>query len=242
MPTDRQRPLLIVRHVFWEGPHRLLEAFRGKPVIEVNVLDGEGELPQIADVAGAVFMGGPMSANDTGNHPVLVGEIEWLRSAVAARLPVLGICLGAQLLARALGAQVRPGTAEIGWAPVQILEPSDALLGHLAPSTVVLHWHSEVFELPPGTTALARSRLTACQAFRYRENAWGVLFHPEADRRLLRRWLSEPTMAGEADSTLGPQSATILEQMAAGAEPALVPRTQRLFAEFARRCRRRASC
>lgn len=188
----------------------------------------------MAEVRGAVFMGGPMSVDDTARHPRLAEEIEWLREAVEAELPVLGVCLGSQLLARALGAEVAPGPAkEIGFAPVEVLEAGDPVIGPLAPATSVLHWHGEVFDLPPGATALARSEATKIQAFRAGTSAWGLLFHAEGDSALVERWLAEPTMAEEAHEALGPDFAELLREGAARVDP---EPGRRAFEAFASRC------
>lgn len=188
----------------------------------------------MADVCGAVFMGGPMSVNDTDRYPRLAEEIAWLREAVEAELPVLGICLGSQLLARALGAEVTPGPAkEIGFAPIEVLEPSDPVVGPLAPSTSVLHWHGEVFDLPPGASALARSEPTEVQAFRAGPCAWGLLFHAEADGALIEQWLAEPTMAEEARDALGDGYAELLHEGAARVDP---EPGRRMFDAFAGFC------
>src|SRR5262249_62055310 len=112
--------------------------------------------------------------------------------------PVLGVCLGAQLIAAALGAEVRPGPApEIGFATVRIRDPGDPVVGGLAPDAAVLHWHGDVFDLPEGAEVLAWSAQTQNQAFRI-GNAWGLLFHPEADAALVESWLAVPEMAAEA--------------------------------------------
>ncbi len=225
------KPLLVVRHVPWEGPHTILDAFDGVPVNLIDSLDGEGPLPSVEEVCGAVFMGGPMSVNDTDRHPRLAEEVEWLRAAIDAELPLLGICLGSQLLARALGADVFPGpTKEIGFAPVEVLDAGDPLMAPLAPTAEVLHWHGEVFGLPPGATALARSAPTAVQAFRAGPCAWGLLFHAEADGALVERWLAEPTMAAEARVALGDDHARLLRAGAARADPGA---DRRVFAAFA---------
>lgn len=232
--TATAKPLLVVRHVPWEGPRTILDAFGGVPVTIVDSLEGDAPLPPVEAVRGAVFMGGPMSADDTDRHPRLAEEVDWLRAAVAAELPVLGVCLGSQLLARALGAEMRPGPAkEIGFAPVEVLDADDPLVGPLAPATTVLHWHGEVFDLPPGATALARSALTEVQAFRAGPAAWGLLFHAEADAALVDRWLAEPTMAAEARETLGPDYAQRLRAATAELDP--TP-GRRAFAAFAELC------
>jgi GMP synthase (glutamine-hydrolysing) len=225
-------PLLVVQHVPWEGPHRILAAFDGVPIITARPLDGD-RLPDPAEVAGALYMGGPMGVGDTGAHPGLAAEREWLAAAVEASKPVLGICLGAQLLAAALGAEVRPGPAtEIGFATVRIRDPGDPVIGGLAPDTSVLHWHGEVFDLPEGADLLAWSAQTSVQAFRA-GSAWGVLFHPEADAALLESWLAVPEMASEADDALGPDAATILRRQAAEHEAELVARSTPGFRAFA---------
>lgn len=232
--------MLVVRHVEWEGPHRIVEALGDLSPIEVDPVAG-ASLPAPAEVAGAVFMGGPMSANDTAGYPALAAEIEWLAEAVALEVPVLGVCLGSQLLARALGSGVRPGPApEIGWAPIEVLDASDPVIGPLAPATAVLHWHGDVFDLPDGATALARSRATTVQAFRAGATAWGLLFHAEADGRLVERWLTEPSMSAEAAQALGRDHDRRLREGAAAAEPDLIERSARGFAAFAVRCGDRA--
>jgi len=234
-----RRPLLVVQHAAWEGPHRILGHFAESAVLERNVIDQGGQLPPVSEVSGAVFMGGPMSANDTDRLPALGQEITWLDDAVRTELPVLGICLGSQLLARALGGTVRPApVTAIGWAPVAVHAPTDALVGHLAPSSTVLHWHGELFDPPPGATVLASSSHVACQAFRAGRRAWGLLFHPEADISLVDRWLAEPAMRADAEDILGP---TAVHQLRSGARQAaaddLDARSGALFAAFAARCR-----
>jgi GMP synthase (glutamine-hydrolysing) len=148
-------------------------------------------------------------------------------------MPLLGICLGAQLLARALGAEVRAGEgSEIGFGPVEVSDADDPLLGGLAPSTAVLHWHGDVFDLPDGAHPLASSAQTKHQAFRA-GNAWGVLFHPEADFALVEAWLAVPEMIDDACAALGNGGAAALPGQASEAEATLVERTAPGFEAFA---------
>jgi GMP synthase (glutamine-hydrolysing) len=224
MNADDRPALLAIQHVPWETPHRILDACGGVDVHTVKPLAGQ-PLPAHEEVAGAVVMGGPMNVDEVDVHPELASEREWLAEAARRELPVLGICLGAQLLARALGAEVRPGeNRELGYAPVEILDPEDPIVGPLAPSTTVLHWHGDVFDLPDGAKALARSPLTEVQAFR-RGDAWGVLFHPESDFALLEAWLAVPEMVREATKALGDKGAAALPRDAEAAEADLVERT-----------------
>ncbi|HEV7614726.1 MAG TPA: type 1 glutamine amidotransferase [Solirubrobacterales bacterium] len=232
MSPDERPTLLAIQHVPWEGPHRILDACGALHVHTVKPLAGQ-PLPAHAEVAGAVVMGGPMNVDEVERFPGLAAEREWLAEALRLQLPLLGICLGAQLLARALGAEVGPGEGpEIGFAPVEVSDPDDPVLGGLAPSTEVLHWHGDVFDLPDGAQPLASSAQTAHQAFRA-GNAWGALFHPEADFALVEAWLAVPEMITEARAALGDAGAHALPEQAAAAEPALVERTAPGFGAFA---------
>jgi GMP synthase (glutamine-hydrolysing) len=232
MSVDERPTLLAIQHVPWEGPHRILDACGALHVHTVKPLAGQ-PLPPHDEVGGAVVMGGPMNVDEVERFPALAAEREWLAEAVRRKLPVLGICLGAQLLARALGAEVRAGEGpEIGFAPVEVSDPEDPVLGGLAPSTDVLHWHGDVFDLPDGAQSLACSAQTEHQAFRA-GNAWGVLFHPEAGFALVEAWLAVPEMIGEAVAALGDEGAQALPERAAAAEPALVERTTPGFEAFA---------
>lgn len=232
MSMDERPTLLAIQHVPWEGPHRILDACAALDVHTVKPFAGQG-LPGHDEVAGAVVMGGPMNVDEVERFPALVAEREWLAEATRRRIPVLGVCLGAQLLARALGAEVRPGEGpEIGFAPVEVSDPDDPVLGGLAPSTDVLHWHGDVFDLPDGAQLLASSAQTECQAFRA-GNAWGVLFHPEADLALVEAWLAVPEMIDKARAVLGDDGAHTLPERASEAESILIERTTPGFDAFA---------
>jgi GMP synthase (glutamine-hydrolysing) len=232
MTLGEHPTLLAIQHVPWEGPHRILDACGALRVRTVKPLAGQ-ELPAHEEVAGAVVMGGPMNVDEVERFPALAAEREWLSEAVDLGMPVLGVCLGAQLLARALGAEVRPGAApEIGFAPVEVTDPDDPVLGGLAPRAEVLHWHGDAFDLPEGATHLASSERTACQAFRA-GNAWGVLFHPEADFALVEAWLEVPAMIDEAVAALGDAGEHELPERAAELETDLIERTGPGFVAFA---------
>jgi GMP synthase (glutamine-hydrolysing) len=232
MSLDERPTLLAIQHVPWETPHRLLDACGALAVHTVKPLAGQA-LPAHDEVAGTVVMGGPMNVDEVDRFPALATEREWLAEAVRREMPVLGICLGAQLLARALGAEVRQGERkEIGFAPVEVTDPADPILGALAPSANVLHWHGDVFDLPDGAQSLASSALTEHQAFRLC-NAWGVLFHPEADFALVEAWLAVPEMIDEAVEVLGNDGAAALPAQASEVEADLVERTTPGFDAFA---------
>lgn len=228
--ADGRPTLLAFQHVPWETPHRILDACDGLALHTVKPLAGQA-LPPHGEVAGAVVMGGPMNVDEVERFPGLAAEREWLAEAVAGGMPVLGICLGAQLLARALGAEVRPGSKEIGFAPVEVADAADPVLGGLAPRTEVLHWHGEIFELPDDATPLASSELTEHQAFRL-DNAWGVLFHPEADFALVEAWLAVPEMIDEALAAIGEREVAALPGRAEELEEELVRRSTPGFEAF----------
>ncbi len=225
--------VLVLIHASWERPHRIREAFgAGTRLLEVEAVAGD-PLPSLEEVDGIVAMGGPMSAAHLDAHPELEAECELLAEAVDRQIPVLGICLGAQLLARALGADVRRGDrAEVGFASVRVSDPNDPLIGALAPEATVLHWHSDVFDLPEGARSLASSAAAEHQAFRY-GNAWGVLFHPEADAAMVEAWLQVPEMVMEAGRAIGLGASGLLPSQAEDLEADLLPRTTPGFRAFA---------
>ena len=231
--VSADRPtLLVIQHVSWETPHRIREACGELEVRTVEPLRGN-LLPSHAEVSGVLVMGGPMNIDEVERYPGLAVEREWLAEAARSEMPVLGICLGAQLLARALGAEVRAGEGpEIGFAPVQIHDPTDPIVGALAPATTVLHWHGDVFDLPDGAVPLASSARTKHQAFRH-GNAWGLLFHAEADGALIDRWLTEPIMRDEAMAALGPDAPAELQRQARAAESNLIACSAKGFQAFA---------
>jgi GMP synthase (glutamine-hydrolysing) len=233
----RTAPVIVLRHVDWEGPHRIADALPSRERRLVDVLRG-AELPDPAEVAGAMVMGGPMNVDDIARYPDLDRERRWLERAIEERLPLLGVCLGAQLVARALGAQVHAGRAEIGFEPISVTAADDPLVGGLAPQSVVLHWHRDVFDLPRGAELLARSARTECQGFRY-ERAWGLLFHAEADAALVDRWLAVDEMRHEAERELGRGAADILRTAAREYEGDLVRRSMPGFAAFGKLVERR---
>jgi GMP synthase (glutamine-hydrolysing) len=232
MNLDDRPTMLAIQHVPWETPHRILDACGALAVHTVKPLAGQ-PLPPHDEVAGAVVMGGPMNVDEVGRFPALAAEREWLAEAVRRELPLLGICLGAQLLARALGAEVRAGERkEIGFAAVEVSDADDPVLGGLAPGFEALHWHGDVFDLPDGARHLASSALTANQAFRV-GNAWGVLFHPEADFALVEAWLGVPEMIDEALAVLGEDGVTTLPGRAEELEADLVRCSTPGFEAFA---------
>jgi GMP synthase-like glutamine amidotransferase len=148
------------------------------------------DFPALDGVDLVVVMGGPMSVNDEDEFPWLSREKEFIRRAIDSGKPVLGICLGAQLIANAMGAKVyRHSVKEIGWFPVQGTSADSASLFKFPPSTRVFHWHGETFDLPPGATLIARSEGCENQAFQIGTSVIGLQFHlettPESAREII---------------------------------------------------------
>lgn len=138
------------------------------------------KLPNIDEVDFLIVMGGPMSANDEDLFPWLTQEKQFIRNAIKKEKPVMGICLGAQLIASAMGANVYQNPVkEIGWFPIEAMSPSDGSTFSLPLSMDVFHWHGETFDLPPGATLLAGSQGCKNQAFQIGRSIIGLQFHLE---------------------------------------------------------------
>lgn len=137
-----------------------------------------------------IVLGGPIGAYEDETYPFLREELDLLEGRLAAGRPTLGICLGAQLMARALGARVHPGAAkEIGFAPLKLTDQGRASCLRGFDGQPVLHWHGDTFDLPDGAARLAETAICRNQAFSYGPNALGVQFHPEAGGEGFERWL-----------------------------------------------------
>jgi GMP synthase (glutamine-hydrolysing) len=185
------KPFLLVLHTRTGNPGRVgakLNA-HGYPLDIRYPLEGNVLPARMDDHAGAVVFGGPMSANDDAHLPGLRAELAWIATVLEAGLPFLGICLGAQLLARVLGARVAPhpaGLAEIGYFPIY---PTVAGAPWFEMPLSVYHWHREGFGLPRDAVLLAQGERFPHQAFRYGSNAFGIQFHPEVTRDIMEIWL-----------------------------------------------------
>jgi GMP synthase (glutamine-hydrolysing) len=185
------RSALAIRHVAFEDLGLLapLLAERGfaPRYLEAPTDDLDAEDPLAPDLL--VVLGGPIGAYEDAQYPFLRPELRLLERRLAASRPTLGLCLGAQLMARALGARVYPtGRKEIGWGALSLTPAGkESALRHLD-GTRVLHWHGDSFELPERAMRLASSEITENQAFAWGRAALALQFHAEASGRGLERW------------------------------------------------------
>lgn len=183
---------LVLQHLAFEdlGTFAPVLLGSGWSVRACHVADGLPAARDWLDADLCVVLGGPMGVHDGAAYPFLSRELELVRSRLAAGSPLLGICLGAQLMAQALGAAVYPGTArEIGWGGLQLTDAGAASpLGALR-AAPVLHWHGDTFDLPPGAVLLASTDITPHQAFRAGAGQLALQFHAEADAARMEHWL-----------------------------------------------------
>jgi GMP synthase (glutamine-hydrolysing) len=201
------RSLLVLRH----EPFEHLGYFE-QVLLDRHISFAYSDLGDVLDLGtydGMIVMGGPQSANDQE----LAGELHFIQQALDTKTPVLGICLGAQLIAKALGAHVyRNPEKEIGWAPVYLTDAAadDPVFGRLPSPSMLFHWHNETFMLPPGAVSLAYSDKCRQQAFRFHDTIYGIQFHPEITPEMIVDWSAQSVNCGDAatlDAPLDPHAA-----------------------------------
>jgi len=172
---------VCLQHVSFEGPGAFAKALAKRGVdLQYSLVPKEGLPHDVGDLL--IVMGGPMSVNDSDKW--IAEEAAFIRSALLAGTPVIGVCLGSQFMAKALGATVRSGKAlEIGMTPVRLTDEGkqDPVFGVGPESFTVFEWHGEVFDLPKDCVSLAGSDIAPLQAFRYGDRAYGLLFHLEME-------------------------------------------------------------
>jgi len=199
-------PVTVVRHVPFEGLGQIGPALdRAGLAFEYFDLFAGAALPEVAVSPALILMGGPQSANDGEEY--LRTELRLIEAMIAAGKPVLGICLGAQLIAKALGQRVyRNPEKEIGWFPLHFTPAGsgDPLLRGLPNPATVLQWHGETFDLPTGAEHLAWSDLCRNQAFRHGSRVYGFQFHMETTPDMIADWCHQDANCGDVRELAGP--------------------------------------
>jgi GMP synthase (glutamine-hydrolysing) len=202
------KKLLVLQHVAHEvlGTLNPLLKRAGFRIRYVNFARHPDAQPSLDGYDGLIVLGGPMSVNDSNRLLHLVTELKLIEEAMRRDIPVLGICLGAQLIAKTLGANVYPNAEkEIGWYDVSPTDhaSSDPLLAELEKTEKIFQWHGETFDIPRSTRHLAFSPLCANQAFRYGTKVYGFQFHMEVDEPMIHRWLKVPDNQREIAALFG---------------------------------------
>ncbi len=200
--------LLVFQHV----PYEILGTFdpllkdQGFRVRYVNFGREPDADFNVAKYDGLVVLGGPMNVGQVADYPHLATEMDAMKEALDHNIPVMGICLGAQLLAKTLGAKVtKCPEKEIGWYDVTPTEQGlkDPVLGHFGRTRKIFEWHGDAFETPDDALCLAGSKAWPNQAFRYGDRAYGFQFHLEVDEALINRWLATPRYIEELSGLEG---------------------------------------
>jgi GMP synthase (glutamine-hydrolysing) len=229
--------LLVFQHVAAEplGTLDRLIRRRGHRIKFVNFERHPDAEPCIDRYRGLVVLGGPMNVEDRAHRAHLLTEMRAIESALRQDKPVLGICLGAQLLAHVLGAPIRrQREAEIGWYDVATTEAgrADPVLAPLGAGAPLFQWHNYTFEVPAQARHLAHSATCAGQAFRYGANAYGFQFHLEANQALIERWLSTPAYRDELRAAGLPHDTDAIRAATSREVDAMEQRAELVFGEF----------
>lgn len=189
--------ILVFQHVPYE-PLGTLDPLLKRAGFRIRYINFGREpesRPSLDGYEALIILGGPMNSDQIDSHPNLITEVELIREAVSRDMSVLGICLGAQMLATALGGSVsRNATREIGWYDVALTPDGacDPVLSAFASAQKVFQWHECGIQLPPGAVHLASSDASRVQAFRHGEHVYGFQFHLEVNQSLIERWLTVP--------------------------------------------------
>jgi GMP synthase (glutamine-hydrolysing) len=186
---------LVLQHVAVEGPGTLASSLkaRGWTLDTIALYEGARLPEDTQEYQAVIVMGGPMGVYDEAEYPFLRDEHRFLMRVLGQGVPLLGICLGSQLLAKALGARVyRNPQKEIGWYTVDLTPAgaADPLFAGLTSPVPVFQWHGDAFDLPAGATPLASSPLCTNQAFRYGDRVYGLLFHLELTPDVIHSWIA----------------------------------------------------
>lgn len=187
--------VLILKQVEIEGPGIIGNCLTGGQIPhQILNLEQDPLFPKLDDFTHIVLLGGPMNVYEEDRYPFLRGEDLFIKEALQRGKKILGICLGAQLIAKALGATVRKSAVrEIGWYHIQLTEEgkTDPLFSHMPESFAAFQWHEDTFDIPKSARLMATSYPVFHQAFRYGEGAYGLQFHLEVTPEMIHDWMKE---------------------------------------------------
>lgn len=208
--------VVIIKHVENEGPG-LIEYVLSETKIPYEILNLEvsSSLPPIDHFTHLILLGGPMNVYEEERYPFLKKEDLLIKEAIQRGRIILGICLGAQLIAKALGARVyKAPVKEIGWFEVELTEDGSrsTLFSHFPKNFPVFQWHEDTFELPRGAKLLATSSLVPHQAFNYGREVYGLQFHLEVTEEMVREWLEEYEDELSRGSSSNPSKSQLLTE------------------------------
>ena len=230
---------VVLQHISCEPPGVFADVLERHGIdVETVELDEGGVLPDWGAADLLVVMGGPMGAYDEAEHPWLAGEKGWIAAAVRAGKPYFGVCLGAQLLAASLGAQVGPGAApEVGVLPVDLTADglADPVLSALGPRFAALQWHGDTFDIPAGAVGLASSTAYPHQAVRFGPVAYGVQFHLEVTDAMFAQWGKVPAYEASARAALGQDGFQVLASDFGGSRDEMSQGAERMFTAWLER-------
>ncbi len=200
---------------------------------ETHLFAGEGLPRDISQLAGLIVMGGPMNVDEIEKYPFLFDEVRLIEKILSESKPILGICLGSQLIAKALGSKIYPNKhKEVGWHPIDITPAgsSDPVFSGSPSSLKVFHWHGDTFDLPKDAVHLARSSRCENQAFRWGSNAYGLQFHLEVTPGMVESWVASTD--GQKDISSASEKAEKILSETPAAFRTLEPHSNRILNNY----------
>jgi len=231
------KKILVCQHVGYEILGTLNPLFKkhGFRIRYVNFGRFPELQPSIDGYRGLVLLGGPMNTHQCQEFPHLDYEVRMIETALKQDIPVLGICLGAQLVAKALGAEVGPNPEkEIGWYDLSLTShgQADTVLANFQDKEKIFQWHGDTFQIPRGSVHLATSPSCQNQAFRYGDKVYGFQFHLEVDEAMIERWLEVPRHKKEIEGLRGKIDPEVIRRQTPEYIRRLKALSEQTFGEF----------
>jgi len=180
-----QKRILIIQHIDIETPGIILNFMKEKG-ISFDCIKIENDNTNLLDYDGLIIMGGPMSVNDKAQYSFIDQEIALVKHYLKLHKPILGICLGSQIIASALNSSIyRNSKQELGWHKISLSQTNNTIFENLENNFLAFHWHGDIFNLPDNSIKLASSKISNIQAFVFQKNCYGLLFHLEVTKEIV---------------------------------------------------------